>query len=224
MFQAVRRLWGSDPPPELKQKLKPDWSWTPDQVFLEQFQRQLMFVADDLKRGGKNHDVLMDICPIGSPINPYVYTHNKYLAYKQDLGRDPETKRDLSTAIVMPADYNPTGHLFQPPDPAPVQGELYALDSFRIYLLDKHMQNGVKYARIRTRITYPFREADNYRTNNPKISPHCFTTITAWMYVGIPSYWDPMIGGVMAKPIQLHKHDEPRHYVGEFYKLDFTST
>lgn len=215
MFPALKRLvWGNGPPQEQQAQIN-DWDNTTDQWFLEQFARQLVFVADDLRVGGKNHQVIMDLSPVGRAINPSVYTHNKYLAYKQDLGKDH------STAIVMPADYVPSGHIFNPPDPAPVQGELYAVDAFRMYLLDKHMQNGVKYRRVRTRITYPFRDVKNYRTNNPKVSPHRFITITAWMYVGIPRYWDPLIGGVLAKPLPLHKHDEPRHYVGEFYKLDF---
>lgn len=205
--------WRSGDPLPLREK--PDWAWTPDQAILEQYYEQLLFVPDDMKEGGKHHDLLQDIC-WGGPKNPSVYTHNKFLAFRRDLG-------DYSTALVMPSDYKPEGFFMnqEPPTPARVQGELYSVQANRIYLLDKHKQNGVQFARQRVKITYPWRYVSYGKVHPiPKISSHSFITIVAWMYVALPRYWDPMIGGVFAKPLPLMEHDTPRPWIGEFYKFE----
>lgn len=217
MFQALKRImpWSSTAPPE-PEKI-PDWHWTHDQWVLEQYYTQLLFVPDNMKLGGKYHGVLKDIAIGVEPKNPSVYTHNKFLAFKQDLG-------EFSNVIVMPGDYEPSGFITKgtAPEAAKIRGELWSVDAYRIYLLDKFKQNGVQYTRQRVRITYPFREVtvNRKRIPLPNISPHCFTTVTAWMYVGIPKYWDSRIGGPLAKAMDPHKHSPPRQWIGEFYDFN----
>lgn len=217
MLQALSKIlpWTQAPPV----RPKFDWDWTPDQWKLEQFFEQLLFVADDMKTGGKNHHIVRDITPGAIPRNPIVYTHNKFLAYKHDLGKEH------STALILPPEYKPTGY-FNPwdePVPCKIQGELYAVQANKIYLLDKHMQNGVRFVRQRVKITYPWRYVSYGKDHPlPKISPHSYNDrITAWAYIGVPNYWDPMIGGVLAKAMARTEHIPPRPWIGEFYKLDF---
>ncbi len=216
MLEALK-FWGKPATPVQRPVF--DWDWTPDQTKLEQFFQQLLFVADDMKIGGKNHDLLMEITPTKTPENPVVYTHNKFLCYKQDLGKHH------STAILMPPEYQQSGFVndWDRPYPCKVRGELYAVQSNKLYLLDKHMQNGVKFVRQRVRISYPWRYVAYGKEHPlPKISPHSYTDrITAWAYIGVPHYWDPNIGGVLAKAMTPVSHADPRPWIGEFYKLDF---
>lgn len=196
-----------------------DWHWTPDQWKLEQFFETPVFIPDDMKTGGKNHDIVRDITPGGIPLNPIVYTHNKFLAFKRDLGKEH------STALIMPPEYQASGFITKgtSPHPGKIQGELYSVYANKLYLLDKHMQNGVKFVRQRVKITYPWRYVSYGKEHPlPRISAHSYSDrLTAWMYIGIPSYWDPMIGGVFAKAMDLVEHEQPRPWIGEFYKLDF---
>jgi gamma-glutamylcyclotransferase (GGCT)/AIG2-like uncharacterized protein YtfP len=214
MLQALKNLmpWSTAAPPV--PEVIPDWHWTHDQWVLEQYSAQLIFVPDNMKKGGKYHGVLKDIAFGDDPRNPSVYTHSKFLAYKQDLG-------EFSNAIIMPGDYMPSGFITKgmAPEPAKIRGELWSVDAYRIYLLDKFKQNGVQFVRQRVRITYPFRQVTTNRKQIPLpvISPHCFVTITAWMYVGIPRYWDSRIGGPLAKAMDTYTHSPPRHGIGEFY-------
>lgn len=214
MLQALKELvWPSGPsvPAEL-----PDWHWTHDQWKLEQYHTQLLFVPDNMKVGGKYHNVLKELVPGEEPRNPSCYTHAKFLAFKQDLG-------EFSNAVIIAGDFKPSGFITNgsAPDPAVVQGELYSVEASKLYLLDKHKRNGVQFVRQRVKITYPWRYVSWGKENKmPKISPHCFITIVAWMYVGVPTYWDSRIGGVFAKPLPLFEHEPPRPWIGEFYRFD----
>lgn len=200
--------------PQLARLELPDWHWTKDQWVLEQHLTQLLFVPDAMRTGGKNHELLKSITPGGEPSNPSCYTHVKFLGYKRDLG-------EHSDALIMPGDFQPSGFIARPPPPSKVQGELYSVYAGQIYLLDKLKQNGVMFTRQRVKITYPWRYVSYGREHPlPKITPHCFVTIVAWMYVGVPRYWDPLIGGVLAKPLNLYEHDPPRPWVGEYYRFD----
>jgi len=217
MLQALKQLlpWRRSTP-EVQEPV--DWAWTHDTHIIEQYATQLLFVPDNMKKGFTNHVVLEEYLIGDEPHNDKVYTHNKFLAYRQDLGPT------RSNAIIMPGDYVPSGFVTKgtAPNPAKIQGELYSVNSFKMYLLDKYKQNGVQFSRQRVRVTYPFRYVSK-KTGScvpPTISPHGFKTIAAWMYVGIPSYWDNRIGGVFAQPLTLHEHDPPRAWIGEFYRFD----
>lgn len=211
MLQAVRRFFsGSTPEPQAQDP--PDWAWTPDQWVLEQYIQQLLFIPNGMQ-------YIMDIPDEDElfikEVSPSVYTDAHFLAYKRDRGKD------LSSALVMPGDYKPSGHLTNgtPPGPAKVRGTLHLVWSHKLYLLDKEMQNGVQFSRQRVRIIYPWRYVSYGKKNPiPNISHHGFKVITGWMYVGVPSYWDDRIGGLFAQPLNTYEHEgRPRPWIGEFY-------
>lgn len=222
MLQTVKRILRphkeiQDPVPIVH----PDWHWTKDQYILEQFFHQLMFIPDDMMVGGQNHEILQEVS-VGI-VNPTVYTHNKFLAYQLHVGVDDNGK-DIFRPIFMPPEYKPSNFIRSElvTHPGKIRGELHLVWSNKIYLLDKFRQNGVQFARHRVKITYPWRYVQ-YGKNHPipKISAHSYNDkIVAHMYVGIPTYWDPLVGGIFAKPMQLVEHEQPRPWVGEFYKFD----
>lgn len=224
MLQSVLKKFRSHPvvPDKPPSKLQ-DWAWTPDQAVLEQYAHQLVFIPDELMVGDTHPADLEEDHPLHGitcrVVNPSCYTHSKFLAYGRDLGKDSEGN-PLIHPVIMPGDYQPSSFLRDPPEPAKVRGELHSCYANRIYLLDKYKQNGVRrYSRHRVKITYPFRNVRYDRMNPlPDITHHGFTTIVAWMYVGIPSYWDAYIGGVMAQPMPLYTHEgKPRPWIGEFF-------
>lgn len=225
MFDAAVRTfrsWNRSEAKSLPQEVHPDWHWTPDQWKLEQYFEQNFFIPNEMKTGGRYHNLVRDITPGALPLNPIVYTHNQFLAFEQDLGKD-ENGRIIKSPIFMPADYEPSGYIesTRQKQLGKIQGEVYSVCANKIYLLDKHMLNTVRYVRQRVRITYPWRYVSYGKDHPlPKISPHSFKTTVAWMYVGVPKYWDPLIGGVFAKAMPLYEHETPRPWIGEFYKFD----
>lgn len=206
-----------DGPEQLEATPLPDWAWTKDQYILEQYYHQLMFIPDEMINLPELEDISVKV------MSPIVYTHNKFRAYQQAIGKD-EKGNIIYRPIFMPPEYEP--HNFIRPDldhgPAKIRGELHLVWSNKIYLLDKARQNGVQFARQRVRISYPYRFVQFGKKHPlPKISAHSYSDkIVAWMYIGIPTYWDPLIGGIFAQPMPLFEHETPRPWIGEFYKFD----
>jgi len=187
----------------------------PDIWKLEMYMRQLIFVPDDLKYGGPNHQLISESSWTKEPLHPACYTHSNYTFWKKDLG-------DKSYPVVLPENYRPSGFIRGEIIPAPIKGELWAIRPSCFRVLDKHRNYGVQFIRDRVPITYPYREIGfNKKQPLPKISDEYFTTVTAWMYIGIPEYWDPQIGGIFqTSHMDVYEHDVPKPYVKQFYKFE----
>ena len=210
MLNAVKKYFQPDPDPEAV-------AWhrqavmTPDVPQLFQFKRQHVFVADNV-----HDDVLQNWSWNGEPIHPTCYTHHEYTLWKKDLG----TK---SYSIILPSNYRPSGFTLVPVEPGKIRGSLWNVSPYAIISLDKAKVNGVQFVRTRVPIDY------NYRTVCyddkhvlPKISGHnYFQMQDAYMYIGNPEYWDPMIGGIFASAqLDTHEHFPPRTWMKKFYQLE----
>lgn len=212
MLKTLRKLLPGSKEPVAQQD-PPDWAFTKDQWVLEQFIQQLIFIPRGME------DLVQDIPEedevFVKEINPSVYSDANFLAYKWDLGPDREY------SLIMPGDFKPSGFFTHGsvPGPAKVHGSLHLVWAGKMYFLDKHLMNGVKYVRQRIRVIYPWRYVQYGKKNPiPHISHHGFKIVTAWTYVGVPSYWDSRIGGVFAQPLHLYTHEgKPRPWIGEFY-------
>lgn len=187
-----------------------DWRkpHTPDWWRLEQFETQLVFIPDEVKTNGKYHDFIEDE---GLMINPSCYTHEMMTFWLKDLG-------ESSYPIPLPGDFRPEGFVRWPIEAAPIQGELWLLNPNQIYSLDIHKGNTVRFNRERVLIKYPYRGVRNVGPN-PKITPHCFKLVTAWMYKGLTHYWADQVGGIFTSQMDLHEHDVPRDWIRKFYKF-----
>lgn len=186
---------------------------TPDIWKLEQYHRQLIFVADDMQTGGKNNKLVAEASFTAEPAHPTVYTHHKYTFWKKDLGVHSYT-------IILPEGYRPTGFVRYPVEPARIRGELWAIRPSQFILLDKHKQNGVQFKRDRVRIKLPSRFVcyDDKRPL-PNITDQPFHTVTAWLYTGVPDYWDAQIGGIFASS-QMETQDHTAKAIQKFYSFD----
>lgn len=187
---------------------------TPDLWKLIQYQRQLIFVADDMMRGHKNHALIADAAAL-AVTHPTCYSLDKFTMWHKDLGHH-------SFPILMEETYKPTAFNRWPPELARVKGELYAIRPPQFIVLDKHRQNGVQFRRKRIAVTLPYRQVLYSKARPlPEISREYVHTVQAWTYVGIPEYWDKQFGDLFrTSGIDLREHDVPRPWIDKFYKFD----
>jgi len=185
---------------------------TPDMWKLEQFKRQAIFVCCDMKKGGINHRLIEEA--INGDVYQDTYTADEYTLWKKDLGGQ-------SFPVVLPKDYRPDGHTLVPVESAPIKGELYYINPTQFIQLDLHRPVG-QFFRERVNIRIPYRTV-SYGPKKvlPEISNHnYFSTVPAWMYMGVRDYWHPMIGGIFKGQMDLYEHDQPRPWIKQYYKFE----
>lgn len=217
MLSAVRKVFDRfQPVPAATNDFLRQTELTPDIWQLEQFQYLRIFVPCDMMTGKINNNLVKDASKDGKPLHPTCYTHNDYTFWKKDLG-------EHSYGVPLPASYRPTGFVRWPVEGARIRGELWGIRPNQFIVLDRLRQHGRMFVRRRVPITLPYRTVSYDDTRRlPNISDHkYFQTVDAWMYFGIPEYWDPQIGGIFAKAqLELHEHDQRRLWMNKFYKWE----
>lgn len=208
-MNPLRKFFPVNGPAEI---YKPDLAiLTPDIWKLEQFERQFLFVVgDQIER-----NLAQEASFVPIPKYPVCYSHESVTLWKKDLGV-------RSYPIVLPKSYRPTGFTRYPIEPAPVVGELWSILPNQFILLDKHKQNGIQFRRERVDVQFPYHEV-GWSKERPlhKISRQYFVTKPAWMYIGIPEYWDTQIGGIFASAqIEITEHPVPRTRNNKYYRFE----
>lgn len=200
---------------------------TKDMHQLEQKFSHRLFVVDNMKqnRGQQlgNHSLIADqnfIC------EAFTQSHQFTMRMK-DGG-----KTSLNTAIpIMHA--KETDPEYVPSHGAlprlPLKGELWAINPQRFYILDEQRQNGIQFQRCRVTIIIPYKEiffkdrqhAENLfrqihktETGGLKLGETPLKSVfeyrgvlrcDAWMYLGIPDYWNNLFdGGYVYPPAKVH--------------------
>lgn len=189
---------------------------TPDMWKLEQSMFQLIFIPDDFMRGKVNNHLIAEFCRDGdTPLHPSCFTFERFTFWKKDLG-------EKSFPIPLEKGYDPSGYLRVRPIPAKIKGQLYAILSNRIKTLDIHRQNGLQFRRTRIEVSLPFRTVSySVKSPLPVISPDYLVTKEAWMYVGIPEYWDPLISDMFTvRECDKFTFNEPKFWADEYYKFE----
>lgn len=189
---------------------------SPDVWFLEQFQYQLFFFPDEMMQGRRQHNIIKDVALGGEPLHPGCFTASKYTFWKKDLGVE-------SFPIALPETYQPSNWLRKPPVAARIQGELYAIRPHIIWKkLDILRHNRVQFQRRRVDISIPYKEV---RYNDvrplPIVSDVYVRSVRAWMYEGIPDYWDDQIGDMfIVKEMNQYEFDQPQKWIDKYYKFE----
>lgn len=214
MFQAVRDFFQKTETDPAAAKWLKQCVMTPDIWKLEQSQYQLVFIPDDMMKGRINHHLIEDAARNGEPVHPACFTLERFTMYKKDLG-------DLSFPIPMKKEYEPTNWLRVRPRPAKIKGQLYAILSPRIIKLDILKQNGVQFTRERQKISLPFRHVlYDEKKPLPDISRTYLRTVEAWMYIGIPKYWDDLVGDMFTvRECEKFELDQPQFWIEDYYKF-----
>jgi len=201
--------------PQQEQWVPPEqYPHTPDIRQLMQYQRQFIFVADDMMYGGRHHELLDS--PATMRVHPACFTLNKFTLWKKDLGSH-------SFPVAMEESFKPSNFLRWAVEPAKVKGELYTIRPSVFWLkLDIHRQNGVQFRRKRVAIILPYRQVRYSKARPiPEVTDEYIHPVQAWMYIGRPEYWDDQLGGVFrTSEMTLHEHDKPRPWIEKFYKFD----
>lgn len=221
MFEAVKEYFRKEPEAAAVEWLNQN-RLTPDICQLEQSMFQLVFLPDDMMRGKHNNHLISDAGRDGAtPVHPACFTLERFTFWKKDLGTE-------SYPIPLPKDFQPSGYLRVKPVPAKIKGQLYAILSPRIKRLDIHRQNGVQFLRVRQKITLPYQhvryntrpDAETF-TKIPRISDTFIHTVDAWMYVGIPAYWDNLISDMFqVRECPKFELDQPKFWLEEYYKFE----
>lgn len=164
-----------------------DMTHTPDMPQLEEYEWQHVFVYDEMKTGGLfNHLVNVEM----SGLFGTAYSQNRFQTWVKNIGEQsypiPIEGRPLAPKFLE-------GDLKYPPS-ARLRGELWTLRPYQLRLLDMHKANGVKFARRRVHLIYPYREVVRSKTSGKvfKTGEQVYI-MRAWMYQAIPEFWLPYI-------------------------------
>lgn len=179
-------MWPFDRHNKFIQSLGKGAEKTPDIAKLEAGPFQLVFINDDIRRGHKNHDIL-------TPQSRKVgrgFTQDKFDFH---VGK--------STGKALPI-VNKEG--------LRVKGEIYAVPSNHIPVLDNHYDNGIQFARLRLKILITDKDHRLMSIGSeeflkqlppgairtvPELGIRHYTSnkhvymISAHMYVALKNYW-----------------------------------
>lgn len=158
-----------------------EFKYTPDAPILERRYNQFVFVPNEMMSTQPKYD---KISQSGFKIG-FGFTEDKFTFWKQDAGEHTQ-------AIPMEG-------AFKECPKARIKGELHLVSSTFMPDLDNYHRNGVEFTRKLIRVLIPYRRAKNYRPHDRAayewlISRTQFMgEMTAWMYVGEPEYWNPLL-------------------------------
>ncbi len=188
------------PDPELMWWLGNVARFTPDIAKLEEYKWQLIFAPDELKRDHVKHDLL----GADAQFKIMGYTSKNYQFW--------DTKNPLEGAVPLEVGKDHTQLPGYPPVTR-IKGEIFAIRPQRFIDLDNHKQNGIEYFRRRVPLVVPYRKVlflkdhsldpafgvttainrQEYSGSSVTTSEETTCIIRAWMYIGVPQHWDPIL-------------------------------
>lgn len=177
--------------------------YTPDILELERHKRILVFVHDDMMKGGKLHDYLTETNISGRWPLYEAFTVDPFYHWKKDLGEE-------SYAVAL--EDQVSGFQRDPVQLARIKGEVYSVRPQTVVKLDFLRENGLQFFRKRVDIHVPHSKVI-YSTQQPLpalIDP-AKQTIECSMYIGNSYYWDQQLAGVIPSspiPRLIHNREE----------------
>lgn len=182
---------------------------TPDYWAMELSEFQLVFVADEMMKGHRAHDLVEnDSCSMYG----VCYTQQPFAMLKKLIGK--------ATYPVILKPQVGQGGLIGRTEAAPIKGELYFVTPKQLVELDKFKNNGVEFIRERVFLDIPFRPVVEHRRDNKNV--HVLglwqheREQDAWMYIANAEYWtwtnyaDKTLSPV--KMVRPSDYNEPPYY------------
>ena len=150
--------------------------FTPDIALLESHMSQFLFVCDHWHTRHWGHGMIAEYSvPLGT-----VFTQDPFVMYKHKMGPESWAVPLEDSPIAAPR--------------AHIRGELHAITpSVRFVELDTDRQNGVIFYRKRVTVLMPYYVDAWYKEGGRSRSPLRLQNLRAWMYIGVPEYWDKKI-------------------------------
>lgn len=198
-------------PKDLAAQLTASASRSPDLGVLEEAEFQLLFCPDRTMRGCSEYSLIDE-----SAFVCYAWTLNKYQYYQQRDGL-PIPLKGNRKEILVPS--------------LKIKGELHAVRSGAFRELDNYKDNLVSFRRQRIKLLIPHRPLFKLpeRYNNGKPIPlmtnqfvigaeRISRPVEAWMYEGVPEYWDDLLdGGFNFNKVSIYEDKRP--WLGQYYSL-----
>lgn len=157
--------------------------FTTDLNFLEMSEYQRVFVCDELMENRFRHNRIKELAADVSPLEAITNQIFGVVRRQTDMTVIPLRRRFANVPLAR------------------VKGELYAVRSSKMPILDALKQNGLLFRRERVKLLIPYRtltrkfdanERDIYERSN-SLSPFKESTLSAWMYIGVPEYWEQVL-------------------------------
>lgn len=185
--RIIKAVTGPDGMDEWKSTPRMDTTHTPDMPQLEEYEWQHVFIADEMKTGGTFHHLVEANYRL---MFGTAYTQNRYQTWVKNIG-DQSYPLPIEGRPLKPV-FGEADSLY--PQSARLRGELWTLRPYQLRLLDMHKGNGVKFARRRVHLIYPYREVLRSKTSGKvfKTGEQVYI-LRAWMYEAIADYWLPYI-------------------------------
>lgn len=183
MLQAARKFFGIDKI-DLRSFGKDGSEFTPDLWKLEQHEYQLLFVPDVFMSRHRGFAILEETAYERKPIATAFTADNFWGFWKHKLGAD-----SYAVPLVNQRKdntwYNACGR---------IKGELLAIRPRAFIDLDIYYQNRLEFLRFRNNIIIPYKKK-TYARIGELVSDDYTHMVRAWMYMGIRSYWEPLLDG-----------------------------
>lgn len=230
--RLIRRIvpsYGYEDIEEFRLQMLEASKFTPDIAKLEQYDWQLLFVSDELKRDHMMHQ------KIG---HPEYGTQFQFPAFTQASYHYWDPPEAWSSPVPMKVEGFTNPLPFFPPI-AKIKGEVHLIRPQLFHLeLDRYRQNTVEFRRERIRLTVPYRKVEflkdhnldpdfgvqdlfsrsEYTGSSVKTSEERVAIIRAWMYIGEPKYWDPLINGYDYGHVEAFQSNR-RKWCPEYYHI-----
>lgn len=191
--------------------------YTPDIAVLEQHEWQLYFACDETQIGHMKYDLVGE--------NQYKlpgFTQQSFNYWQpSDPFNPPVPLEATGYRNVMP-NY---------PDIAKIKGQVLAIRPQAFLGLDIYKENGVQYERKKVRLIVPYRSirrvSDHpglptvdieFERDGLGLTFEHVCVIRAWMYVGIPEYWDKVISSYTHSSVQTY-NAKNRPWCKTYYQL-----
>lgn len=195
------------PSKEWVQEAGEETRYTPDMWMLDESAWHNLFVYGTFQRGLRDHNWFLSPDKCHVPVR-------RCLAFTENTGLTL-VKKNLSTKS-FPIALTPTTELSSLKT-GRIQGEVYSVRPKHFLQLDKYHENTVQFIRVRVNLTVPYRCITQRLSPNPMDNANLvvsstvltrgFKTLRAWMYMGVSSFWNPLIdAGYLYSPVRRYKH------------------
>lgn len=212
MLSSLARIIGIDnnlPSAEWVREQAKKTLFTPDIALLEKRRFQWLFEYGEAQPKHEEYKTFLEGYTENVPPMA-AFSLNPFSCYKQALGK-------LSHPVALEgARFNV--HL------APIKGSLIGVASSRLIELDNHRMNGVAFQRHRVKVQVPHIKQVWHKERQGLTNIICEPEIlSAWMYVGVPEYWNEMLdNGFITKNLNTYgdlSGTIPRYY--QFTRRDY---
>ncbi len=193
-------------------KIAEETEYTSDAPELARCDRHNLFVIDDMQRNRKYNNVLSSG---GATLVATAFTEAQFHCWKRLPDTSTNVKEELppihvSDSLIIPlpkkdqlttTEWVEANKIRNRYDHwAKIIGELWSVPANHFYSLDKYMENGKVFKRRRVALEMPLR-----KTYNNGHVERVTRSDEAYMYIGIPEFWEPQIdGGYLFQPMTIY--------------------